>query len=192
MFTGIIKKTGKIRSVKRAGGGLIMKISNPFKGVKMGESISVNGVCSTVVKAGKTMTFEYMPETLRRTDLVFLREGEEINLEQSLRMKDRLDGHMVLGHIDCRGEIVRLEKEGNSSVLDIRPYDQKGIKHMVFKGSVAVEGVSLTVARISKKAFAVKLIPHTLKKTNLKHKKKGDIVNIEFDILAKYVLNKRI
>ena len=177
-----------------------LEIANTLRKVKAGESISVNGVCSTVKKAGKNISFEYMPETLKLTNLGLLKKGDMVNLETSLRFGDKLDGHIVLGHIDGKGKILKIKKEGNSQVFEIspvrgregsqRPSASNGMKFLVYKGSVAVEGISLTVAKVLPNSFIVKIIPYTLKHTNLGSKKVGDAVNLEFDILAKYANQK--
>lgn len=186
MFTGIIKKTSKVQKIKSAKGGLYIEIFNNLEKIKSRESISINGVCSTVKKSNKNIYFEYMPETLKLSNLGFLKKGDIVNVEQSIRLNDRLDGHMVLGHIDGKGKILDIKKEGNSHVFDIKTPNKKFNKFLVYKGSIAVEGVSLTVAKILKNSFIVKIIPFTLANTNLKQKKKGDFINLEFDILAKY------
>ena len=189
MFTGIISKTSKVEKVRSSDGGLLVEIVNPPAGggkIKSGESISINGICSTVKKSGKTISFEYMPETLKLSNLSFLRKGDIVNIERSMRLTDRLDGHIVLGHIDGRGEILHIKKEGNSRVFEIKISDKKYKKFLVYKGSVAVEGISLTIAKVMGNSFVVKIIPYTLKHTNLKFKKAGDTVNLEFDALAKF------
>ena len=190
MFTGIIKKTSKVKNIKPQGGGFGVEIKNNLGKIKLGESITVNGVCSTVKKTGKNISFEYMPETLRLSNLGSLKKGDIVNLEQSMRMEDRLDGHIVLGHIDGKGEILDIKKEGNSQIFDIEVPAREFKKLLVYKGSVAVEGISLTVAKVLRNSFLVKIIPYTLKQTNLQFKKKGDKVNLEFDILAKYANKK--
>ncbi len=211
MFTGIISKTSKVKKVESKAGGLSIQIANPLAGggkVKLGESITINGVCSTVkavrlrsegasARRSKNISFEYMPETLKLSNLGLLKKGDTVNIERSMRLGDRLDGHIVLGHIDGTGEILDIKKEGNSQVFEIkvpalprrslaRRRDQDFKKFLVYKGSVAVEGISLTVAEVFKNSFLVKIIPYTVEHTNLKYKKKGDFLNLEFDILAKY------
>lgn len=190
MFTGIISKTSKIKEVKSTSGGLFIEIENKLGKIKLGESISVNGVCSSVKKTGVNMYFEYMPETLKLSDLGALKIGDIVNLEQSMRLDDRLDGHIVLGHIDGKGEILDITKEGNSQVFEIKIPTKNFKKFLVHKGSVAIEGISLTTAKVFKNSFIVKIIPYTLKHTNLQYKKKGDFLNLEFDILAKYANKK--
>ena len=196
MFTGIISKTSKIVSATSNKNGMFLEIENKIKKAKIGlpaealakegESISINGVCSTVKKAGKILAFDYMPETLKLTNLAQLKKGDIVNLEQSLRFGDTLSGHIVLGHIDGKGKIESIQKEGNSLAFEIRIPNKAFKKFLIYKGSVAVEGISLTIAKVLKDSFTVKIIPHTLENTNLKFKKKGDLLNIEFDILAKY------
>ncbi len=193
MFTGIIRATGKIKKViPQKDGGLSMSISKPRWNIKKGDSITVNGVCSTVKKTAPALAFEYMPETLSKTNLSALTEKNTVNLEQSLRASDRLDGHMVLGHIDTTGKILSIKTEGNSKVFKINIKDKDiFMKFLVPKGSVAVEGISLTVVDVSSNYFTVKILPYTLEETNLKERKEGDVVNIEFDILAKYLLKQK-
>lgn len=208
MFTGIISKTSKVKNIKSAKNGLLLEIFNFSGKVKTGESVSVNGVCSTVKKSNKNISFEYMPETLKLSNLGLLKKGDTVNIEQSMRLNDRLNGHIVLGHVDGRGKIISIKKEGNSKVFEINPArghegpqrapahngikvpNKKFIKFLVHKGSIAVEGISLTVAEVLKGSFLVKIIPYTLKHTNLKYKKKGDFLNLEFDIFAKYANKK--
>lgn len=197
MFTGIISKTSKIKKVNASKGNFSIEIASNFGKVKLGESIAINGVCSTVKKlvppkgsTAKNIFFEYMPESLKLSNLGFLKKGDIVNVERSMRLGDRLDGHIVLGHIDGRGKILNVRKERNSQVFHIKMPDKKFMKFLAYKGSVAVEGISLTVAKVFHNSFIVKIIPYTLKHTNFKQKKKGDYVNLEFDILAKYANKK--
>lgn len=188
MFTGIIRETVLVKSpVPRSGTGLL-ELVNPKLSVKAGDSVAVNGVCSTVVKAGRTLVFEYMPETLARSAIGGLKAGEKVNLETSLRASDRLDGHIVLGHVDTVGKIATIKTEGNSKVFTIEPREPKRfMKFVAEKGSVAIDGVSLTVVSVGAKSFTVKLVPYTLSHTAFKEKGVGSAVNVEFDILAKYL-----
>ncbi len=197
MFTGIISKTSKVKKVKSSNGNLFVDVSNNLGRIKLGSSININGVCSTVkalapgsIGGGKIISFEYMPETLKLSNLSLLKIGDVINIEQSMRMNDLLDGHVVLGHIDAKGEILSIKKEGNSKVFEIKIPKEKPqnefAKFLVYKGSVAIEGISLTVTKVTKNSFTVKILPYTLEHTNLKNKKVGDTLNLEFDILAKY------
>lgn len=186
MFTGIIKKTSKIQNTKSTNSGFSVEIFNNLGKIKLGESISINGVCSTVKRTGGKISFDYMPETLKLSNLGFLKKGDTVNIEQSMVLGDRLDGHMVLGHIDEKAEILSVKKEGNSQVFEIKIPNKKYKNFLVYKGSVAVEGISLTVAKVLRNSFIVKIIPYTFENTNLKYKEKGDFINLEFDILAKY------
>jgi len=202
MFTGIISKTSKVKNIKQKDGSFVVEIQNNLGKIKLGQSISINGVCSTVKKTGKSISFEYMPESLKLSNMGSLRKGDIVNMEQSVRMSDRLDGHIVLGHIDDKGEILDIKEEGNSRVLTIKvparnaTHNVAGgpvrefMRLLVYKGSIAVEGISLTVAKVLRNSFVVKIIPYTLGHTNLKYKEKGDFVNLEFDILAKYANKK--
>lgn len=190
MFTGIISKTSKVTDVKPNANGLSIKVKNNLAKVALGESITINGVCSTVKKVGKTISFEYMPETLKLTNLGFLKKGDTVNIERSMRFGDRISGHIVLGHIDGKGEILDIKKEGNSQVFEIKVPAKNLKKFLVYKGSVTIEGISLTVAQVLQNSFIVKILPYTLKHTNLKLKKKGDLLNVEFDILVKYANKK--
>lgn len=190
MFTGIISKTSKVKNIKPDKNGMSLEILNNLGKLKKGDSVCLNGVCSTVKKIGKNISFEYMPETLKLSNLGVLEKGDIVNLELSMRLNDRLNGHMVLGHIDIMGKILKIYKEGNSSVFEIEVPDKKFMKFLVYKGSVAIEGISLTVAEVLKNSFLVKIIPYTLVHTNLKYKKVGNMVNLEFDILAKYANKK--
>ncbi len=188
MFTGIITATARIKKLSRQGGIVSAVIQKPRKfKVYHGESISVNGICSTVVRAsGGTLTFEYMAETLRKTNIGSLKSGDLVNLEQSLAWGGRLHGHFVTGHVDTRGTTTRIRREGNSRVLRIKIPAQL-LRYIVPKGSVAVEGVSLTVVEKYRAGFSVALIPYTLTRTNLGEKRAGDAVNIECDMIAKYL-----
>ncbi|MCR4311498.1 MAG: riboflavin synthase [Candidatus Taylorbacteria bacterium] len=186
MFTGIIRKTAKVKKAVDMSGRF--EVANPLLTVKGGDSIAVNGVCSTVVKAGKTLVFEYMPETLERSTVGKLLVGELVNLELSLRASDRLDGHIVLGHVDTVGTITDIRTEGNSRVFSIAPNEPKRfMKWVAEKGSITIDGVSLTVVTVSAKQFEVKIIPYTMGHTAFAERRVGSLVNVEFDILAKYV-----
>lgn len=191
MFTGIIRKTAHVEKIEKNSGGISVEIVNPKLRTKVGDSISVNGVCSTTVKTGGVLKFQYMPETVVRSTVGFLEKGDLVNLEESLRASDRLGGHIVLGHVDTVGMVKNVKGEGGSRVLTIHPRgSQKFMSFIAAKGSVALDGVSLTVVSVGRSGFTVKLIPYTLKNTNLGEKTVGSFVNVEFDILAKYL--KRI
>ena len=191
MFTGIIQSTAKVVDANLSSSGMLLRVSKPKKWkIKLGDSISVNGVCSTVAKVSDgEMTFEYMPETLKRTSLAALRKSSFVNLEQSLRASDRLDGHIVQGHVDTIGRVIAVTKEGNSRVvsIEVKNAEKKLMRLIAEKGAIAIDGISLTVVAVFKNYFTVKIIPHTLEHTNIGAKKTGAMVNLEFDILAKYL-----
>lgn len=193
MFTGIIQKQIKLRNIKKQNDILCMSFELPkIKNSKLilGGSVSINGVCSTVVKIDKAEFFvEYMQETISKTTVRNWSKGDVINFENSLKVGDTLDGHFVYGHIDAVGKIVSI-KEGDSRILEIS-IPKEFLKYVVYKGSVAVDGVSLTVSKIGKISFEVSLIPHTLVVTNLSKIKVGGTVNIETDALGKYVINNK-
>ena len=186
MFSGIIQKQARVTAAAVRPGGLWVSVAKPQGWrLKLGDSVAVNGVCSTVAKLGTTVGFFYMPETLKKTYFGSLKKGQEVNLELSLKAADRLDGHVVLGHVDAAGTVTGLKAEGESRIMTIGVKGGAGL--LADKGSVAVEGVSLTVVKAGKDKFTVHLIPHTWQHTNLHAKKIGDAVNVEFDILAKYI-----
>ncbi|MBM4330262.1 MAG: riboflavin synthase [Deltaproteobacteria bacterium] len=189
MFTGLIQDVGNIRIIDRRGGGISLTISTrlDLSSVKIGDSIAVDGVCLTVVKlAGRTFTMEVSPETLQRTTLSSAKEGQAVNLEAALKMSDPLGGHLVAGHVDGTGEITGITLEGNSLRYQFRVPLDIG-RYLIEKGSLAVDGISLTVAECLDQEFSVRLIPHTAERTTLGKKKVGDRVNLENDMIAKYV-----
>jgi len=188
MFTGIIRKTSKIRSLEKKAGSLFLSFDLP-KGwkIKLGGSISINGICSTLREVSKTaFAVEYMPETLQKTTASFWKKGDEVNLEQSLKLADTLDGHFVSGHVDTMGEVMSVVKKGNSTVLKIK-IPKELAKYIAEKGSITVDGVSLTVVSQSEDWFTVSLVSYTLENANLKSLRVGSRVNIEIDIIAKYL-----
>jgi len=187
MFTGIIAAVGEISRVESAKGGLRLAIDAGELGLgalKVGDSVAVNGACLTVVKRGKkSFGVDVSRETLRCT--AGLDKRGEVNLEKALRLSDRLDGHLVFGHVDGVGEVVRLQAAGKSRLLRVRA--PAGLaRYIARKGSIAVHGVSLTVNAVRRAEFEVNLIPHTLAVTTLKHLRTGDRVNLEVDPLARY------
>lgn len=189
MFTGIIEEMGKIKSIRRGADSFRLTIEGKdvLKDVRLGDSIAVNGICLTVVKFNERLfDVDVMAETLRKTNLENLTPGDRVNLERALRVGDRLGGHIVSGHIDGVGVISRQQREDIAVVTDIRA-PAEVMKYIVKKGSVAVDGISLTVADCSEEGFQVSLIPHTAGLTTLGFKKTGDRVNLEADIIGKYV-----
>ena len=190
MFTGIIKKLSTVEKISWQKGSLFVEIKIP-KGwkIKLGESISVSGVCSTVKKVSKnSFTVEYMPETVKKTTVGDFEKETEINLERGLRVGDLMDGHIVQGHVDCVGKIMEIKKVKQSVVMKIK-IPKEFMKFMAPKGSVSIDGISLTIVESKKDWFTVSLVSYTLENTNLGKIKVGEKVNIEVDALAKYIFN---
>lgn len=189
MFTGIITEIGRVAEIRRVGNGVRIAVTAPFssKELHVNDSISVNGVCLTVVATiGSTFETEAVAETLRKTTLGALRIASPVNLELPVRLNDRLGGHLVLGHVDCVGDVRKVVKQENSWLLTIAAPTALA-KYLVPVGSVAVDGISLTVASLSKNEFVVSIIPHTLEKTTISGAHEGLKVNLEFDIIGKYI-----
>lgn len=193
MFTGIIAETGVVQAVTPSARSirLVVAMQVCARGLKLGDSVAVNGCCLTVVKqvrAGKKtlVHFDLLQETWDRTNFSAARPGWTVNLERCLRAADRLDGHFVTGHVDATGKISRWEKSGSDYVLEIAA-PAEVLRYVVFKGSIAVDGISLTVADVTKKSFRLWIIPHTHAVTALHTRQVGDLVNLEADILGKYV-----
>jgi len=189
LFTGIVEELGKLRKIQRGSDSAKLTIEGSvvLNDVRLGDSIAVNGVCLTVVRYNdRFFDVEVMAETLRKTNLEELKPGDLVNLERALRVGDRLGGHIVSGHIDGVGEIVSQQREDIAILTDIRA--PAGVmKYVVKKGSVAVDGISLTVVDCTDEMFRVSLIPHTARMTTLGYKKVGDRVNLESDIIGRYV-----
>jgi len=182
MFTGIVRGLGRV--ARRGPQQLV--IHSPFR-LEPGESLAVNGVCLTVAEVeGDEATMDLSQETLARTNLGTLRPGDFVNLEPALRSGEELGGHFVLGHVDTVGKIVLLERRGEDVILGVS-FDPKFAELLADKGSVAVDGISLTPFSVSSGSFRCAVVPYTWNHTNLKHRRVGDLVNLEFDVLAKYV-----
>jgi riboflavin synthase len=189
MFTGLVEELGVVQSVKAAGPGvrLVVKSTAVAKNAAVGDSIAVSGCCLTVVKKEKgLLTFEVGEESLGRTNFSRLKAGSRVNLECSLEVGDRLGGHYVTGHIDGTGTLIRRRDDGKWSTLTFST-SQWMARHMASKGSIAVDGVSLTLVQVGADRFSVAVIPHTQDKTTLGKLAVGDLVNLETDLLAKYV-----
>jgi riboflavin synthase len=189
MFTGIIEAIGTVRECSRPGGGARVHIgAGPLvEGLRVGDSIAVDGACLTVaVLEGDGFTCDLSAETLNRTTLRMLRAGSRVNLERPLRLGDRLGGHLVTGHVDAVGQIAERAPHGDGEFTRIRFPQALGLL-LVMKGSIAVDGISLTVAELSRDTFGVAVIPHTLHHTTLRSKRVGDLVNLEADLLGKHV-----
>jgi len=196
MFTGIINGTGTIKSItgsKRTSNSdrrIRLELGRVGRGLKIGDSVSVNGTCLTVIILKKTAAeFEIVKETMDRTTLGSFKDGESVNIERSLKLSDRFEGHIVLGHVDGVGEISDVIKFPAEIKMWIRVKGKEMMKYLVPKGSVTVDGISLTVVDVGKYKFSVALVPHTVSKTTIGTKVRGDTVNLEFDILSKYLAN---
>jgi riboflavin synthase len=187
MFTGIVEELGIVKRISRSGNFVLLEIAalKAAKSIKVGDSVSVNGVCLTAVKAGNNLvSFEVMAETFKITNLGGLRVNEKVNLENSLKMGDKVSGHFVLGHVDCLGIIRKKGIVSGNMVFEIA-MPQEFSKYLLPKGSVAVDGISLTIQERKMSSFSVYIIPHTLKNTTLDFKGPSSKVNLEFDLLAK-------
>jgi riboflavin synthase len=189
MFTGIIEELGKVKSVPAGTSTKRIEIQakKVLEDLKVGDSININGACQTVLNVKPaSFSVETVEETLRRTNLGELKPDQKVNLERSLRFSDRLSGHILTGHVDCNGRIESITQTGGSWIFEFS-LPQTYLTYIVEKGSVGVEGISLTVMDLSKDSFRVSVIPHTFTQTNLSKKKKGDKVNIEVDLIGKFV-----
>ncbi len=189
MFTGIIEEVGHVKSLHRGAKSFTLEVEaeKVLEGTLVGDSIATNGVCLTVTSlTGHGFTADVMPETVSRTALGELVSGSPVNLERALSLQTRLGGHVVSGHIDGTGRITDRRQDDTALWLTIE-CDSKLLRYIIEKGSVTLQGVSLTVARVDARSFAVSLIPHTQAATTLHQAKVGDLVNIENDIIAKYV-----
>jgi riboflavin synthase len=188
MFTGLVAGTGAVESLDRSDDGLRLRVRTDLASeLGPGDSVAVNGVCLTAVESDAAgFSADVMAETLRRSSLGPLAAGDEVNLELPLRAGDRLGGHMVQGHVDATGRVAAVSDDGFARVVRIAAPPEV-LRYVVEKGSIAVDGVSLTVARIDVDGFTVSLIPETLERTNLGAAAPGRVVNLEVDVVAKYV-----
>lgn len=189
MFTGIIEGLGTIRDIRSSARETRLAVEADFamEGTRIGDSISVNGACLTVVRLeNRRFTADVSPETLARTTFKKARVGERVNLERALRLSDRLDGHLVAGHVDGTGQIAGRRQESNAWIVDVTVAPAL-LRYMIEKGSVAVDGISLTINRLEADRFQVSVIPHTATLTTIGFKKVGDEVHIETDLIGKYI-----
>ena len=193
MFTGIVEEAGTVERIRPAAKSieLTVRAGATGRGLRMGDSLAVNGCCLTVVKLAsrgrfKLAQFDLLQETWRRTNLQFAKPGSLVNLERPLRANGGLGGHFVTGHIDGIGRILRWERSGADHVLDLAAPPEV-MRYVILKGSIAVDGISLTVAGVQKRSFRIWIIPHTYEVTALRERKTGDAVNLEADLLGKYV-----
>lgn len=189
MFTGLIEDVGKVQKLERRGGSARLGIVTalPAAEFRVGDSVAVNGACLTVTTvAGQLLSFDVSPETLDRSGLGRLVSGDQVNLERAMRLSDRLGGHIVTGHIDCVATVIERREESGNILFSFRlPVEH--LRYIIEKGSVAIDGISLTVNRVTPDSFSVNIIPHTAKMTTLQSRRNGDRVNIETDIIGKYV-----
>jgi riboflavin synthase len=192
MFTGIVEEVGQVKSLEAPSpevgvGRLVISAAKVVDGLKLGDSISVNGTCLTVVALdGDSFSVDLALETLRRTNLGSLEPASGVDLERPLAATDRLGGHIVQGHVDATGRVISVRPEGDSILMNFR-VPKKLMPYIVEKGFIAVDGISLTVVRKRASSFTISVIPYTLDNTILKERRAGDPVNLEVDILAKYV-----
>ncbi|MDD2707075.1 MAG: riboflavin synthase [Verrucomicrobiae bacterium] len=191
MFSGIVEGQGRLARIKPVAASFVIEVTHEGlgRGVKIGDSIAVNGCCLTVVgnRQGR-FRFDILRETWNRTVFHACKTGQRVNLERSLRMGDRIGGHLVTGHIDGVGKLTRHEEKYPDVYVEIEP-PSGFMRYIVMKGCVAIDGISLTVATVTRKSFGIWLIPHTLELTTLGWKRRHDLVNLEADMLAKYAQN---
>lgn len=189
MFTGIVEETGSVISFEEGLEAWRLKVraKKVSQGVDLGDSISVNGCCLTVVEmSAESLEFDLLEESIRLTSIQGIGPEGKINLERALMPTTRMGGHFVSGHVDGRGVIEVIEPRGKDFFFRIRP-EQGDLRYVVHKGCITVDGISLTVAEVDDECFAIWLIPHTMEVTNLHTKRQGDLVNLEYDLIAKYV-----
>tara|TARA_B100000287_G_scaffold425819_1_gene472753 strand:+ start:567 stop:1151 length:585 start_codon:yes stop_codon:yes gene_type:complete len=188
MFTGIIESTGTVEKIENKGKNIELTLSSSLSSeLKIDESLSHNGVCLTVTKCDKSFyTVTIIHESLKKTNFFDIKVGSQVNLERSLKMNGRLDGHIVQGHIDCIGKCLNKVDQDNSWLFTFQ-FSEKFSSLIIEKGSICINGISLTCFDVSKNNFTVAIIPHTFENTNFKFLNVGDIVNLEFDILGKYI-----
>ena len=189
MFTGIVMETGELKRKISSGNKYQLQLSanKVLEGIKNGDSIAVNGVCLTVVKnTASSFTADVMPGTLNATNLSNLQRGDPVNLEQAVKADSFMGGHIVTGHIDGTGKVLNIKKEDNAKLVELA-IDDNLMQYMVEKGSVSLNGVSLTIYKLKEESLIVSLIPETVSETNLKDVKVGSVLNIEADIIGKYV-----
>jgi riboflavin synthase len=189
MFTGLIEDTGRITAIERCGAAAVMTMTTalPVSEIAIGDSVAVNGACLTVTaKSGTALTFDVSPETIASTTIGGLHSGSSVNLERALRLGDRMGGHIVTGHVDCIGQLARISEISGNRVLEFT-LPAENARYLITKGSVAINGISLTVNKATATGITVNIIPLTQVATTLSGLKVGDKVNIETDIIGKYV-----
>lgn len=192
MFTGLIEEIGTIKSIKSFEDGMEITVYSDFviKTLNVGDSIAIDGVCQTVTKKSeKTFTVEAVGATLKKTTFLFFKQGKRINLERPLAVNGRLDGHFVQGHVEDTGKIVKISDRGNHLFIEIE-IQNKLYKNFIENGSVAVDGISLTVASVSPGKIGISIISHTLHNCTIGNRKVGDLVNIETDLLGRFIVKQ--
>ncbi|NPB04982.1 MAG: riboflavin synthase [Aquificae bacterium] len=188
MFTGLVEALGEVVSLSLSPSNSRLRVRAPLEGVRVGDSVAVNGACLTAVEvSGDGLTFDLSRETLERTNLRFLKPGDEVNLERALTLNKPLGGHLVLGHVDTVGRIEVLRPVGEHHLLRVS-FDERFSPFVVEKGSIAVDGISLTVNRVGPNWVEINVVPHTFRSTNLRRRRAGDLVNLEFDLFGKYAV----
>lgn len=192
MFTGIIESLGRVKSVQKDKNNLQIEIASPLsKSLKIDQSVSHDGVCLTIIKKSKTSHLvTAVSETLQKTNLSKLKVGSMINLERALHLNSRLDGHLVSGHVDCTSKLLNINKLSGSTELEFE-LRKEFANLIISKGSITINGISLTVSKLKHKSFKVVIIPFTWEHTNLKYLKTGAPANIEFDMIGKYILRSK-
>ena len=189
MFTGIVEELGEVKNIQRRSKAIILtiKAEKVLEDIQLGDSIATNGVCLTVTDFNdRQFEVDVTPETMRKSSLGNLSIKDQVNLERALKLSDRLGGHLVSGHIDGTGKISAKRQEDNAVLITITPKPEL-LKYIIAEGSITVDGISLTVAQLDDNSFTVSIIPHTNQITTLSHKKVGDVVNLETDMIGKYV-----
>lgn len=189
MFTGIVEEVGAVERIEKGRHSAVLAISarRILEDLKIGDSVAVNGVCLTVTSLGaQGFTADVMHETLNRSSLAQLKSGSHVNLERAMPADGRFGGHIVAGHVDGMGRIIRIERDDTAIWYTIQA-DPAILRYIVEKGSIAIDGVSLTVAKVAADSFAISAIPHTVQNTILSERRKGDLVNLENDMIGKYV-----
>ena len=190
MFTGIVEATGLVRSFKEQADAwrLVVEARAILDSVKLGDSIAVNGCCLTVVKIeADALSFDLLAESIEKTSIRSVDKGSLVNLERALLPTSRMGGHFVSGHVDGLGSITQIERKGKDTIMTLTPEDPVLLKYVIPKGSITLDGISLTVYEVTESAFSIWLIPHTLAVTNLHKKQVDDLINIEYDLVAKYL-----
>ncbi len=188
MFTGIVEDLGKVKNIDKFDGYWNVEITTKLDDIIIGDSIAVNGVCLTVVNLGKNIiSFDIVSESLDKSNLSDLIINQIVNLERCLKLSDRIGGHLVQGHVECIGEIISKESLLDGEVIFEVSFDKKFLKYCIYKGSITLDGISLTIKKILKNSIKLSIIPYTLKNTTLGYKKVNSNLNVETDLIAKYV-----